>query len=110
MTCVFPHRRLIRVIALLLVATVPSLSTMARKEWDLSPSDHGHYLIDASKAKMSHASVLCDRLFLDAVVGSAPSQSQMYVERSLQPASFRSMYLLGVIISLQHRSPPIPAA
>jgi hypothetical protein len=83
---------------------------MARKGWYLSPSDHAHYLIDASKAKMPHAPVLQDGLQVRAVVVSAPSQPQLHIERRLEPAFSLFSPSLGVILSLQHRSPPTPIA
>src|SRR5262252_8475151 len=36
------------------VCRSPSVLTMARKDWYLSSSDHCHYLIDATKAKVAH--------------------------------------------------------
>jgi hypothetical protein len=107
MNCGFSGCRSTRVIALLLVLAVPFLSTMARRGWFLSPSDHGHYLIDASKAKVAHGPILHDPLPLGTVVVPVPSQPRMRVERYLEPTSSLSLYSLGVTISLQHRLPPI---
>jgi hypothetical protein len=110
MICAFSVRRSTCVIALLLALTVPILSTMARRGWYLSPSDHAHYLIDASKAKMPHAPVSHDGSPLRAVVVSVPLQPQIHIEPCLEPIASPFSYLLGVILSLQHRSPPILAA
>lgn len=106
----FPLRRFSRVIALVLVLAVPVLSTMARRSWYLSPSDHAHHLIDASKAKVAHGPVSQDRLLLRALVVPVPPQPQMRVERCLEPSCSLSPYLLGVTDPLQHRPPPIPLA
>ena len=95
------------VIALLLVLAVPILSTMARKGWYLSPSDTGHYLIDASKAKVAHGPVLHDPVPLRIVAVRVPLQPRMYVERYLEPTPSVSFCSLGITISRQHRSPPI---
>jgi len=107
MNCEFSRRRSARIIALVLVLAIPILSTMARRGWYLSPSDHGHYLIDASKVKVALGPILHAPLPLRAAVHSAPWQPRMRVERYVEPTSTLPQYLLGVIISLQHRSPPI---
>jgi hypothetical protein len=79
---------------------------MARRSWYLSPSDHTHYLIDASKAKVAPGPIVHDLLPLRIVAVPAPSQPRMRVERYLKPTSSLSLYLLGVTISLQRRPPP----
>lgn len=96
-----------RAIALLLVLSVPILSAMARRGWYLSPSDHGHYLIKASKAKVAHGPVLHAPTLQRTVAVSGQSQPRTRIERYVEPTSALSLSSLGVTISRQHRSPPI---
>jgi hypothetical protein len=99
-----------RVIALLLLLAVAILSTVARRSWYLSPSDHGHYLIDASKSKVTHGPILPDRALLHTAVVPVTSQPPLRVERYVEPASSPSSYLSDMTVSLQLRSPPISLA
>jgi len=92
--------------ALLLVLTVPILTTMARRDWYLSPSDPGHYLLDASKAKVAPGPILQAPLLLPAVAVRFPLQPQIRVEWYLEPPSSLFLYLLGITASLQNRPPP----
>jgi hypothetical protein len=48
-------RVLHRVLALLLLAAVPGLSTLAKISWYLPQSNPGHYLTTATKMKVAHA-------------------------------------------------------
>ena len=93
--------------ALLLVLAVPILCAVARRGWYLSPSDHSHYLIDASKAKVAHGPLLQVPSPVRTLFFSVASRPQMHAERHLELTSFFSLYSLSVTISLQHRSPPI---
>jgi len=93
-----------RIVVLFLLLAVPILSTLARNSWYLSTSDPGHFLITASKAKVAHAPAPLDRPLLPSVVVPAPPQPEARVSRSLEPpVRFVS---IGVMLSLQHRSPP----
>src|SRR6476661_8963331 len=107
MHCRSSFSRSSRVIALLLVLAVPILSAMARRGWYLSPSDHSHYLIDASKATVAHGPILHTPLPVGTVFFPVPTQPQLHVVRHLEFTSFVHLYSLSVTISQQHRSPPV---
>jgi hypothetical protein len=96
-----------RVLALLLVLAVPILSTMARRGWYLSPSDHAHYLVDSSKTKLVHGQVLYNPMPLPSITLSVPPFPQALFARYVGPKSLLSLHYLDVNISLRRRPPPI---
>ncbi|MBZ5644586.1 MAG: hypothetical protein LAO19_17660 [Acidobacteriia bacterium] len=103
----FSGCRSYRAIALLLVLSVPVLTSMARRGWYLSPADHSHYLIKASKAKVAHGPILHAPMPLRTVAVSALPQPRTRADWYVEATSSLCLPSLGVIISMQHRSPPI---
>jgi hypothetical protein len=90
-------------LALLLFA-VPALSTLAKNSWYLPQSNPVHYLNIASKMQVPHCPVILERAPLRAIVDLLPVPP---VTRSTrEPGAEPPKPSLGVIISLQHRSPP----
>jgi len=98
--------RLSRVVALILVLTIPILATMARRSWYVSSSNHGQYLLNASKAKLAHGSELNSHLPLRTVIVLVTSEPSLRVDWYLQPEFPRFAYLLDPSVSRQFRSPP----
>jgi hypothetical protein len=92
-------------LALLLFA-VPTLTTLAKNSWYLPQSNPGHYLNIASKMQVRHCAVILDQ---------APLEATAKLERPPQPPARHIREAdweppkpsLGVVISLQHRSPPV---
>jgi hypothetical protein len=90
-------------LALLLFA-VPALSTLAKNSWYLPQSNPVHYLNIASKMQVPHCPVVLERAPLHAIVDLLPVPP---VTRSTrEPDAEPPKPSLGVVISLQHRSPP----
>src|SRR5579883_433478 len=70
-------RVLYRAIALLLLISVPGLSTFAKVSWYLPQSNLGHYLTTATKMKAAHSPAI-------------NAQVLQYVSRSAVPATPQS--------------------
>ena len=81
-------RALHRVLALLLLISVPGLSTLAKINWYLPQSNPGHYLTTATKMKVAHApTVKSDVLqsFPRSVVSTQPESAVFSEERQETP-------------------------
>jgi hypothetical protein len=90
-------------LALLLIA-VPTLATLAKNSWYLPQSNPGHYLNISSKMQVPHCPMILERAPLQAIANLLPVQP---VTRSIRaPNEEPPKPSVGVIISLQHRSPP----
>jgi hypothetical protein len=72
---------------------------MARKDWYLSSSDHGHYLIDASKVKVAHEPILLESLVLRSVALLVAPQPEMSAELGCEAFS-QSFCLLSATLLL----------
>jgi hypothetical protein len=90
-------------LALLLFA-VPTLSTLAKTSWYLPQSNPGHYLNIASKMQVRHCAVILEKAPLHTTAKLPIPQP---VTRSArEDDSVPPKPAIGVIVSLQHRSPP----
>ena len=96
---------LAKIAILLLLFAVAGLSTLAKNSKYLPKSDPTHFLSNATKMNVGHLPVLF------FAIQYAPRAKVVPVERRfrmLQPVSSEKIDLpqIGLIISLQHRSPP----
>jgi hypothetical protein len=94
-----------RIVVLLLLLAVPTLSTLARNSWYLSLSDPGHYLLTASKMKVAHPPVLSGEELLQPVVTLSEIEPEPAAKRCFIQDDAKTP--LGVKIPIQiHRRPP----
>jgi hypothetical protein len=91
-------------LALLLLA-VPTLSTLAKNSWYLPQSNPGHYLNIANKMQVRHCAIILEKTPLQAKAKLEPPPQPP--ARHIREADWEPPKpSLGVIVSLQHRSPP----
>lgn len=89
---------------MLLLFAVPTLSTLAKDSWYLPPSNPGHYLNIASKMQVPHCPVAPERAPLKAIPNLLPAQP--VPQSAPEPDSKPPKPSIGVVVSLQYRSPP----
>ena len=102
------HVPVVRLLTLLLlVLSVPFLTTLAKTHWYLPQSDPGHYLTIASKAKVAHPQIVFDRPLLDDAIRlfQPELQVQRVAWQDLEPA----IPPISLTFSPQFRSPPAQA-
>jgi hypothetical protein len=98
-------RVLHRVLALLLLISVPGLSTLAKIHWYLPQSNQGHYLTTATKMKVAYAPTVKAR-FLESVsrlaVSTQPESAAFSEER-------QDIFVprMPFTVLLLHRPPPL---
>lgn len=98
-------RLLRQFVVLLLLAAIPLLSTLAKKDWYLPQASTAHYLNGAVKMKATHAAVASDLApCLPAFKLTSPAAR---TEKLLTAEPDISAPEIGIVISLLHRSPPI---
>lgn len=98
-----------RLILLLLVLSVPALSTLAKTSWFLPQTDTGHYLTVQVKMKAAQPPVLLDRAALENValrVIAAVVTPEPEFKLAWRDGSDFFVPPIGLTVSLQHRSPP----
>ena len=87
-----------------LLFAVPGLATLAKNSWYLPQSNPVHYLNISSKMQVPHVPVALERAPLQWIAMLIPVpeviRSTREFDRDLPKPS------IGVIVSLQHRSPP----
>jgi hypothetical protein len=101
-------RALHRVLALLLLISVPGLSTLAKIHWYLPQSNPGHYLTTATKMKVAHAPTVKTRVLQSVprwVVSTQPESAVFSEER--QETSVPRMLLTLILL---RRPPPSESA
>jgi len=93
-----------RGLLILLLLTVPTLSTLAKDSWYLPASNPVHYLNIASKMQVPHCPLVLHKAVLDFVAVLIPFRPicQRMRGRDLEPPAPS----IAVTVSLQHRSPP----
>jgi len=89
---------------LLLLFTVPTLSTLAKDSWYLPTSNPVHYLNIASKMQVPHCPVVLHKTVLQTVAKFIPLQPIARANRDHDSEPPKPS--IGVTLSLQHRSPP----
>jgi hypothetical protein len=91
-------------VLILLLFTVPGLSTLAKDSWYLPASNPVHYLNIANKMHMPHCPVIVHQALLQTVAKIIPLQPVARSTRVDEPDAPKSS--IGLTLSLQHRSPP----
>ena len=101
--------RLFRLTAiLLLLLTVPGLSTLAKHSWYLPASNPTHFLTAASKMRVVRPTALPDRSSLQAIAVAVLPQPPVPIVYCVAPESAPPRS--GVPVSPQLRSPPVSLA
>jgi hypothetical protein len=93
-----------RVAVVLLLLTVPALSTLAKNSWYLPQADTGHYLTGAVKMRVAHSPELLDSRPLRLIADVISPQPQ--IRKHQEPEFAPEIPSVGVTVALQHRSPP----
>lgn len=101
-------RALYRVLALLLLISVPGLSTLAKINWYLPQSNPGHYLTTATKMKVAHAPTVKSDVLRSFPRWVVSTQLESAVFSEERQETLIPRMLLTVI--LLHRSPPSESA
>jgi hypothetical protein len=96
----------IAAIVLLLLA-VTALTTLAKNSQYFSRSHPAHYINIASKMTESHLPAVIDRTPLRPIARFIPPQPETQITQVVR-AEIPALPSIGVTVSLQHRSPPIP--
>ena len=94
---------------LALLVAVAGFSTAAKNSCYYSRSNPVHYLSIASKMKVVHAAPVLDRTALEPVARCVPARPECDAARRDRRES-PPVRQISVRVSLQHRSPPAPAA
>jgi hypothetical protein len=94
-----------RSLLILLLLTVPTLSTFAKDSWYLPASNPVHYLNIASKMQVPHCPVVVPKAVLHVVAIFIPVRPVS--ERMSAPDLEPPAPTIGVTVSLRHRSPPV---
>jgi hypothetical protein len=95
----------IRVAALLLLILVAGLATLAKNVQYLPKSNSAHYINCATKMKVSQAAPEADRKPLHPIAKVVPARPIYRPSRQDEPET-PPIRLIGLTVSLQHRSPP----
>ena len=93
-----------RVAVVLLLLTVPALSTLAKNSWYLPQADAGHYLTGAVKMRVAHSPELLDSRPLRLIANVISPQPQ--IRKPREPEFAPEIPSISVTVALQHRSPP----
>lgn len=93
-----------RAAIVLLLLAIPVLSTLAKNSWYLPQTNTAHYLNGAIKMKVSHAPLLArwEPPMPPEKLDPAPATNAPVPPERPRP----KVRDIGVILSLQHRSPP----
>ena len=97
-----------RATLLLLLITVPGLSTLAKKSWYLPPSNPGHYLTVASKMNVARPAAVFDATPLQGFASIVLPRPQTRTRLPIDATPFART--MGATISPQRRPPPSFAA
>jgi hypothetical protein len=95
----------LRVAALLLLVLVAGLATLAKNAQYLPKSNSAHYINCATKMKVAQAAPEADRKPLHPIAKVVPARPIYRSLRQDEPET-PPIQLIGLTVSLQHRSPP----
>jgi hypothetical protein len=101
------RRLCLKVGVVMLLLAIAGFSTLAKNSQYLSRSNPAHYINISSKMKVSHLPVVIERTPLRPVARFIPPQPEMRTASVVQK-EIPALPSIGVTVSLQHRSPPIP--
>jgi hypothetical protein len=93
-----------RIAIVLLLLTIPTLSTLAKTNWYLPQADTAHYLNGAIKMKVTHARSLAAWEPPLPAAQLVPPPVQIMAVKPEQPQT--SVPLIGITAVPQHRPPP----
>jgi hypothetical protein len=93
-----------RIAIVLLLLAIPTLSTLAKKNWYLPQTDTAHYLNGAIKMRVSHAPLLAEREPLLRVVQLVSPPVQTGTIGRVQPKPSLPSILITAVP--QYRPPP----
>jgi hypothetical protein len=96
-----------RTFVLLLLLSVPVLTTLARNNWYLPQSNPGHYLTTASKTKVASSSMEVSQPQIETIVEATPPLPEPPKIRRSESAPTIVWTDLPVVV--QHRPPPFLA-
>jgi len=99
----------VRVAVVLLLFLVAGLATLAKNVQYLPKADSAHYINCATKMKASQAAHEGDRKPLQPVARVIPAPPPYRPPHHDEPETL-SIQLIGLTVSLQHRSPPPSAS
>jgi hypothetical protein len=97
----------LKVGVVMLLLAIASFSTLAKNSQYFSRSNPAHFINISSKMKVSHLPVVIDRTPLRPVARFIPPQPETRTTHLVR-AEIPALPSIGVTVSLQHRSPPIP--
>ncbi|MGD0429248.1 MAG: hypothetical protein ABSC10_21290 [Candidatus Acidiferrales bacterium] len=97
----------VKVGVVMLLLAIAGFSTLAKNSQYFSRSNPAHYINISSKMKVSHLPVVIDRTPLRPVARFIPPQPEMRIARMVED-EIPALPSMGVTVSLQHRSPPVP--
>lgn len=100
------RRLMVRCAILALLIAVAGLSTLAKNSLYYPKSHPTHYVSIASKARVAQAPAALDREPLIPVARVVPPQPVVQTAPHGQPETL-PIPEIGVVVSRQHRSPPI---
>lgn len=98
-------RVLIKTTALLLIFAIAGLSTLAKQSRYLPESNPTHFLSNAAKMDEPHQPIHFAPAVLRPVAKIAPPQSE-FRTRFVLDSEKPDLPEIGLVVSLQHRSPP----
>jgi hypothetical protein len=93
-----------RTFVLLLLLSVPVLTTLARNNWYLPQSNPGHYLTTASKTKVPSGSMEVSQPQIEIVVEATPPLPEPPKIRRSESAP--TIVWTDLPVFVQHRPPP----
>lgn len=99
-------RLMVRCAILALLVAVAGLSTLAKNSLYYPKSHPTHYVSIASKARVAQAPAALDRAPLIPVARMVPPQPVVHAARHEEPET-PPIPEIGVVVSRQHRSPPL---
>ncbi|MGB0034344.1 MAG: hypothetical protein WBP79_02590 [Candidatus Acidiferrales bacterium] len=91
----------------MLLLAVAGLSTVAKNSQYFPKSSPARFINIASKMKAAQSPVVVDRQPLEPVAKVDRTRPIYRVFRQDEPET-PLMQLIGLVVSLQHRSPPVP--
>lgn len=92
--------------ALVLLLAVVGLSTLAKNSQYFPKSSPARFINIASKMKVGQSPVVLDRQPLHPVAKVAPPRPIYRIFRQDEPRT-PPIQVIGLVVSLQHRSPPV---
>ena len=94
-----------RAAVLFLLVALAGLSTFAKYTPYLPKTDPSHFVNNATKLKVAQSPLVLDRTSLYPVATVVPPRPAYRPRRSEEPAT-PPIQVIGLTVSIQHRSPP----